>query len=150
MKFLFYRRMKNECKRQEKMGNDFNKVDAILYYCLWSYRYCSGLISCLFFQGEFPYDVFAGGLVATIILTIIQVIKQKRKKDNLPEADERVIHNVFRFFAYASHLSLAILFIALAVFTLLGNESISILYLWIFFFSYIWIFGIGAILIKRR
>ncbi|KIO63384.1 hypothetical protein [Caldibacillus thermoamylovorans] len=109
-----------------------------------------GSFLAYFFQGEFPYDVFAGGLVATIILIIIQVIKQKRKKDNLPEADERVIHNVFRFFAYASHLSLAILFIALAVFTLLGNESISILYLWIFFFSYIWIFGIGAILIKRR
>jgi len=103
-----------------------------------------------YFQGEFPYEVLAGGLAAAIILTVILMIKQKRKKDNLPEADERVIHNVFRFFAFASHLSLAILFIALAVFTLLGNESISIVYLWIFFFSYIWIVGIGVILIKRR
>ncbi|RWR12599.1 hypothetical protein [Siminovitchia fortis] len=103
-----------------------------------------------FFQGEFPYEVLTGGFVATIILTVIQVIKQKRKKDNLPEADERVIHNVFRFFAYSSHISLASLFVALAVFTLLGYESISILYLWIFFFSYIWIVGIGALIIKRR
>lgn len=102
------------------------------------------------FQGEFPYEVLTGGLVATIILTVIQVIKQKRKRDNLPEADERVIHNVFRFFAYTSHISLAILFVALAVFTLLGNESISILYLWLFFFAYIWIVGIGALIIKRR
>lgn len=103
-----------------------------------------------FIQDEFPYEVLTGGLVATVILTIIEVIKQKRKKDNLPEADERVIHNVFRFFAYASHISLAIIFIALGVFTLLGNESISIFYLWIFFFSYIWIVGIGALIIKRR
>ncbi|WP_404996836.1 hypothetical protein [Caldifermentibacillus hisashii] len=66
-----------------------------------------GSFLAYFFQGEFPYDVFAGGLVATIILTIIQVIKQKRKKDNLPEADERVIHNVFRFFCicFTSFLS---------------------------------------------
>ncbi|MCM3569512.1 hypothetical protein [Neobacillus mesonae] len=103
-----------------------------------------------FFQGEFPYEVLTGGLVATIILTVIQVIKQKSKKDNLPEADERVIHNIFRFFAFASHITLAILFIALAVFTLLGNESISILYLWIFFFAYIWIVGISSLIIKSR
>lgn len=102
------------------------------------------------FQGEFPYEVFTGGLVAAVILTTIEVIKQKRKKDYLPEADERVIRNSFRFFAYGSHVFLAILFIALGVFTLLGNESISIYYLWIFFFLYIWIVGIGALIIKRR
>ncbi|MGO5064137.1 hypothetical protein [Clostridium sp. LCP25S3_F8] len=89
-------------------------------------------------------------MVATIILTVIEVVKQKRKKDNLPEADERIIHNVFRFFAYVSYIFLATLFVALAVFTFLGKESISILYLWIFFFSYIWIVGMGALIIKRR
>ena len=103
-----------------------------------------------FFQGEFPYEVLVGGIAATIILTFIQLIKQKRKKDNLPEADERVIHNIFRFIAFASHITLAILFIALGVFTLLGNESISLLYLWIFFFAYIWIVGIGTLIIKVR
>ncbi|SHH00261.1 hypothetical protein [Virgibacillus chiguensis] len=109
-----------------------------------------GSFLAYFFQGEFPYEVLAGGFVATIILTVIQVIKQKRKRDNLPEADERVIHNMFRFFAYASHISLAILLVALAVFTFLEYESIPILYLWLFFFSYIWIVGIVALIIKRR
>ena len=103
-----------------------------------------------FFQGEFPYEVLLSGIAATIILTIIQLIKQKRKKDNLPEADERVIHNMFRFFAFTSHITLAILFISLGVFTLLGNESISLLYLWIVFFAYIWIVGIGTLIIKGR
>ena len=103
-----------------------------------------------FFQGEFPYEILTGGLIVAVIFTIIEVIKQKGRKDNLPEADERIIRNVFRFFAYASHISLAIFFIALGAFTLLGNESISIFYLWIFFFSYIWIVGIGALIIKRR
>jgi len=103
-----------------------------------------------FFQGEFPYEVLTAGLVAAVILTVIQIIKQKRKKNNLPDADERVIRNIFRFFAFASHITLAILFIALGMFTLLGNESISILYLWILFFTYIWIVGIGTFIIKVR
>ncbi|MUV37835.1 hypothetical protein JNUCC1_01641 [Lentibacillus sp. JNUCC-1] len=102
------------------------------------------------FQGEFPYEVMAGGLAAAIILTIIQLVKHKRKKDNLPEADERVIHNVFRFLAFASHITLAVLFIGLAVFTLLGYDAIPMLYLWILFFVYIWVAGIGGLVIKRR
>ena len=109
-----------------------------------------GSLLAYYFQGELPYEVLIGGLAATIILTVMQVIKQKRKKDNLPEADERVIHNIFRFFAFASHITLAIIFIVLGVFTLLGNESISLLYLWIFFFAYIWIVGIGTLIIKVR
>jgi len=102
------------------------------------------------FQDEFPYEVLIGGFSAAIILTAFQFIKQRRKKDRLPEADERVIRNVSRFFAYTSHIFLAFLFLTLAVFTLVGNETISILYLWIFFFSYIWIAGIGAFIVKRR
>lgn len=102
------------------------------------------------FQSEFPYEVLIGGFTAAIILTAIQVIKQSRKKDSLPEADERVIRNVSRFFAYTSHIFLTIIFITLAVFTLLGNETISFLYLWILFFAYIWIAGIGVLIIKRR
>lgn len=103
-----------------------------------------------YFQGTFPYEVLVAGLIAALFLTIIQVIKQKQKKDTVPETDERVVKNIFRFFAYTSHGFLSILFIALGVFTLLGNESISIFYLWILFFSYTWIVGIGALIIKRK
>ena len=103
-----------------------------------------------YIQGAFPYEVLAAGLIVALFLTIIQVIKQKQKKDTIPETDERVAKNIFRFFAYTSHGFLGTLFIALGVFTLLGNEFISIFYLWILFFSYIWIVGIGALIIKRR
>ncbi|MEI3605217.1 hypothetical protein SPD48_05890 [Pseudogracilibacillus sp. SE30717A] len=137
-------------KAEEKWGTILAKWTPFFIITCTFLGAVLGSFLIYFFQGEFPYEVLIGGLIATIILTVIEVIKQKVKKDNLPEADERVIHNVFRFFAYASHIFLAILFIALAVFTLLGNESISILYLWIFFFSYVWIVGIGAFIIKRR
>ena len=79
-----------------------------------------------YFQGEFPYEVLTAGLVATLFLTVIEVIKQKKKKNNIPDADERVIKNISRFFAYTSHILTSILFISLGVFTLLGKESISI------------------------
>ncbi|MDQ0207401.1 hypothetical protein [Alkalicoccobacillus murimartini] len=102
------------------------------------------------FQGEFPYEVVMSGLIITVIFTVIEVIKQKRKKDKVPEADERVIQNISRYFAYISHGSLAIIFISLAGFTLIGQESFPILYLWILFFAYIWIVGIGTLIIKRR
>src|SRR5699024_5674602 len=101
------------------------------------------------FKDEFPYEVLVGALVAALVLILIEVIKRRQKKDNIPEADERVVRNVFRFFAYTSHIFLAVLFIALSVVTLLGSEAISILYLWIFAFSYIWIVGIGGLIIKK-
>lgn len=103
-----------------------------------------------YFQGTFPYEVLVAGLIATLFLTVIEVTKQKKKTNNIPDADERVIKNISRFFAYASHVLTGILFISLGIFTLLGKGSISIFYLWIIFFSYIWIVGIGALIIKRE
>lgn len=109
-----------------------------------------GSLLVYFIQGEFPYEVLAGGSAAIIILIIIEVIKKKSKKDNVPEVDERVTHNIFNFFAYGSHIFMAILIIGIAVFTMMGNETMPLVYLWIFAFAYIWIVGIGALVVKRR
>lgn len=109
-----------------------------------------GTLLVYFIQGEFPYEVLAGGSAAVIVLIIIEVIKKKSKKDNVPEVDERVTHNIFNFFAYSSHIFMAILIIGIAVFTMMGNESIPLVYLWIFAFAYVWIVGIGALVVKRR
>src|SRR5699024_4098399 len=102
------------------------------------------------FQGEFPFEVVEAAIAVTVILTVFQIIKRKRKKDKLPEADERVARNVFRLFAYTSYAFLGVLFVALGIFTLVGNESIPILYLWIFFLSYIWVVGLGGIIVHKR
>ena len=109
-----------------------------------------GTLLVYFIQGEFPYEVLAGGSTAVIILIIIELIKQKRKTDNMPETDERVTQNVFNFMAYGAHIFIAVLFIGLAAFTFLGNDAIPTLYLWIFFFAYLVIVGFGGIIIKRR
>lgn len=89
-------------------------------------------------------------LIVAIVLTIIELLKRKRRKAAPPEADERVIRNVFRYFAYISHIFVAIFMISLATFTLLGYESISLLYLWMFFFAYVWTAGLGIFIVKRK
>lgn len=109
-----------------------------------------GTLLVYFIQGEFPYEVLAGGSTAVIILIIIELIKQKRKTDNMPETDERVTKNVFNFMAYGSHIFIAVLFTGLASFTLLGSDAIPTLYLWIFFFAYLVIVGFGGLIIKGR
>lgn len=109
-----------------------------------------GTFLVYFIKDEFPYEVLAGGATAVLILIIIELIKQKRKKDNVPETDERVTQNVFKFMAYGSHIFITVLFIGLTVFTLLESDAIPILYLWIFFFAYIVIVGLGGLIIKRK
>ncbi|MFC3418041.1 hypothetical protein ACFOLA_00800 [Salinicoccus hispanicus] len=109
-----------------------------------------GTFLAYFIRGEYPYEVLAGALFASIILILIQIIKSKTRKDKVPEADERVVRNITRYFSYVSHTFLGVLFIALPVFTLIGYEAVPILYLWIFFFSYIWIAGVGSLIVKRR
>lgn len=59
--------------------------------------------SCLFFQGEFPYEVLTGGLVATIILKVIKVFKQNAKKIIfLKQMNESF--TMFSFFLHTHHI----------------------------------------------
>ena len=103
-----------------------------------------------YLQGDVPYEVIAGFVVASLMLTIIQMVKQKFKKNRLPEVDERVAKNVSKFFAYSSHITLGLVVVGLAVVTAMGDEAISIYYLWVLFFLYLWVVGIGTFILKRR
>ncbi|WP_052360593.1 hypothetical protein [Oceanobacillus manasiensis] len=135
---------------RKKWGAFFEKWRGFFIIGCTAFGGILGAVLVYLFSGEFPYEVVLGSLVGAVLLVIIEVIKKKRKKDNVPEADERVAHNVFRFFAFSSHLFLAVLFIGMTIFTLIGSDNIPLLYLWIFFFAYIWITGIGSFIAKRR
>lgn|SRR5690625_155747 len=102
-----------------------------------------------YIDGDFPMEVWTSGAVVFAGFTIYEIIKQGRKKSDLPEADERTIWNMSRFFAFLSHTYIAILFVSLGVFFMMGMESIPLLYVWLFMFSYIWVAGIGILIIKR-
>ncbi|WP_407371858.1 hypothetical protein [Carnobacterium sp.] len=101
-----------------------------------------------YFKNEFPYELFTSGLIITLLLAVIQVLKQKKAIDT--DGDERAFKTILRLFSDTSPVFLIIFFIALGFYTLLGNKSISLFYLWNLFFSYIWIVGISALIVKRK
>ena len=136
-------------KDREKWSKKFEKWMTFFIITCTFIGAVLGTILLYIFQGELRYEIIIGALISGIILMVIEVIKRKVRKGNIPEADERVIHNIFKFFAYTSHIFLAILFLALGAFTLLGRDSIPMIYLWILFFAYIWIAGIGGVIIKK-
>src|SRR5690625_3083679 len=106
-------------------------------------------LSVCYIVGGFPMEVWTSGAVVVAGLTIYEIIKQGQKKSDLQEADERTMWNMSRFFAFLSHTYMAILFVSLGVFFIMGMESIPLLYVWLFMFSYIWVAGIGILIIKR-
>ncbi|PWU69075.1 hypothetical protein [Gracilibacillus dipsosauri] len=79
----------NSRKRKELAAIFTRWIPFFIYTCIFIGSVLGSFLYYLF-QDEFPYEVIVGGLLALIILSIIEVIKQKRKKDNLPEADERM------------------------------------------------------------
>lgn len=136
-------------KDREKWSEKFEKWMIFFIIACTFIGAVLGTLLLYIFQGELRYEIIIGALISSIILMVIEVIKRKVRKGNIPEADERVIQNIFKFFAYTSHIFLAILFLALGAFTLLGRDSIPMIYLWILFFAYIWIAGIGGVIIKK-
>lgn len=138
-------------KKQERMkwSKTLEKWVAFYMIAMLFIGAALGTTLVYIFQGTFEYEIILGAVAACTILLVVELVKRKRRTGNVPEADERVVRNISKLFAYSSHAALAILFIALGAFTLLGAEAFPILYLWILFFSYLWITGIGSIIIKR-
>lgn len=100
-------------------------------------------------KGEFRYDglIVAGGTSVTLLL--IFFLKQKSKKHNIPDVDERVRNNMLKLFFYTSLIFIAILFIAISLFTIYGQDSIPITYLWIYFTLYILTTSVGSLFVKN-
>lgn len=79
-----------------------------------------------------------------MIGSAVNILRRKLKTNTVPEVDERVKYNLFKFNFYLSHIFLAILFLTLGTLTLLDKEAISLSYLWTFFFDFITVGGIGG------
>lgn len=99
---------------------------------------------------QFPYEGILGALIGGIILTLVQQIKIKYKKNDIPEVDERISNNLFKFFAYVSHATLGLIFITLSIFSSLGNKFISLNYIWLIFSIYFLIIVVGGFIIKKK
>lgn len=109
-----------------------------------------GLSIVYFVKGEFYFSVLLGFLAGAGILIVINIIKVCIKNDRTPDADERTIKNMLKFFVFSSHLFIGLLLVALSISTLTGIEQVSLSYLWIIIISYLWISGVGAFIVSRR
>lgn len=109
-----------------------------------------GQIIMYIIKGEFNFYATLASLSGVLILIVINIIIVYLKKDKTPEIDERTISNMLKYIAYSSNIFLGLLLTALAVLSLIGVKDIAIKYLWITMFSYLWIVGIGGIIIRCR
>lgn len=101
-------------------------------------------------EGNFSVAAVLGSLPVTIILVVINLIKIQRKKDKTPEIDERTTNDLLKFYTYSSHIFLGLLFVSLAIISLIGIKNISTSYLWIIIFTYMCVSGVGALIVKNR
>ncbi|MDZ5712765.1 hypothetical protein [Jeotgalibacillus haloalkalitolerans] len=107
------------------------------------------IVGTLIFNGA-DFSAILGALTAFIIIFIVNVIYVRSKKDQTPEVDERIIHNMRKYYAVIANVFLCILFVALSALTFLDYEQISISYLWMFVIAYMLISGVGAIVVSKK
>ncbi|WP_010651716.1 hypothetical protein [Oceanobacillus massiliensis] len=101
-------------------------------------------------KGTLNLGGFSGSLSAVLLFFIIDLIRNRMKKDRTPDFDERTRHNMLKYYVYISHIFIGGAFLLLAVVTSIGVEQISIYYLWILIFAYFMISGIGALIVSRK
>lgn len=112
-----------------------------------------GLIGSIigqFLKDKFDWSGVLGAFTGFAVIFLINLFYVRSKKDKTPEVDERTINNVRKYYAIIGNVFLGVLFLALAAFTYMGHDQISISYLWIFIVAYMLISGIGALIVSRR
>ncbi|MFD1606133.1 hypothetical protein [Oceanobacillus luteolus] len=91
-----------------------------------------------------------GSLSGVLLFFIIDLIRNRMKKDNTPDIDERTRYNMIRYYVYASNIFIGVAFLLLAIVTFVGMEQVSVYYLWIMIFVYFIVSGIGAVVVSRK
>ena len=101
-------------------------------------------------KGDFNISVLFGFFVGAILLTTMNFIKVRIKKDATPDVDERIMNNMLKYFSMLSYLLIGLSIIGLTIATLSGIEQISISLLWIPLIIYLSLSGFGAFIVSRR
>lgn len=124
-------------------------------YQKWMFAYAAvgglgGTILSQIIKGEFDLSISLGAVTAAIILFAIDLIRIWKKRDKTPDFDEQTIDNILKYFAYASNVFILMALLLLSIITLTGVTSISISYLWIVIIAYLFIGGLGALVLSRK
>lgn len=109
-----------------------------------------GMIIGNLLTGSLDISVVLGALTALVLMFIIDLIRNRLKKDKTPDFDERTVNNMMKYYAIIANIFIAILFIGLAILSFMEIESIEISYLFIPIVVYLFTSGIGAIIVSRK
>lgn len=109
-----------------------------------------GMVLGQLIQGEFNFSVALGAVTGALFIFILELIKNRIKRDKTPDFDERTKHNMLKYYTIIAHVFIGIALLLLAIVTSSGTEQISINYLWIFITAYLLISGIGALFVSRK
>ena len=101
-------------------------------------------------KGDFRLGSLLGSLTGLTIIALINGIYVYYKRVKTPEIDERVRNNMIKYIAYASQIVFILFMVILTVVSFMGIKSISNFYLWIGVWVYMFIMGIGAMIVKFR
>lgn len=100
--------------------------------------------------GDFSVFAVLGGLSAALLVFVINLIYVRKKSDETPELDERIINNMRTFYFYASNVFFALVFIVLGILLFIDITSISTELIFFVLFGYFVISGIIALIISRK
>lgn len=100
--------------------------------------------------GDFSLGALLGGLSATVLMFIINVIYIVKKSDKTPEFDERTIQNMKSVYYYTSNIFIVLLMIVLGILLATGVSSIPTTAILIVVFGYFVLSGIIALAVSRK
>lgn len=122
-------------------------------YSKWtlSFGAIGGLVGLAIAQfGNFNGTAILGGLFATLILAMINLIYVMNKSDTTPEFDERTTHNILKFYAYASNAFILLSIMLLTFLLMTGVEQLSLTVTLLILFAYFSLSGTMALIISRK
>lgn len=122
-------------------------------YSKWtlSFGAIGGLVGLAIAQfGNFNGTALLGGLSATLILAMINLIYVMNKSDTTPEFDERTTHNILKFYAYASNAFILLSIMLLTFLLMTGVEQLSLTVTLLILFAYFSLSGTMALIISRK
>ncbi len=74
-------------------------------------------------KGNLDFASILGSFTALLLMVGVDVARMRLKKDKTPDFDERTVHNMQKFYAYAANIFIGTLLIGLAVVSLMGIEK---------------------------
>lgn len=116
-----------------------------------SYGAIGGVVGLTLAQiDRLSFGAGLGIISGALVIIIISLIYVRKKSDQTPEFDERIINNIKKLYFYSNFVLIITLFILVGTLVIMDIEYISTLTLLLIIFIYAFITGIITMVISKR